>query len=56
MLWIFYFFKYFDKKVKMDIMNYFYLIIKDLGGIRTEIVVERVFADPQGEKTSGERF
>ena len=35
-------------------MDYFYLIIKILRGIRTEVVVKRVFADPQGENTSGE--
>ena len=35
-------------------MDYFYLIIKTLRGVRTEVVVERVFADPQGEKASGE--
>ena len=37
-------------------MDYFYLIIKILRGIRTEVVVKRVFADPQGENTSGERY
>ena len=35
-------------------MDYFYLIIKTLRGIRTAVVVEIVFADPQGENTSGE--
>ena len=37
----------------MNVMDYFYLIIKTLRGIRTKVVVERVFVDPQGELTSG---
>ena len=36
-------------------MDYSYLLIKILKGIRTKIVVESVFADPQGKKTTGER-
>ena len=44
-------------KVKIDVMNYFYLIIKKiLRGIIIEVVVERVFANPQGENTSGKRY
>ena len=40
----------------MNVMDYvYYWIIKRLRGNKTEVVVERVFADPQGEKTSGER-
>ena len=50
------FLKYFDKKVKMNVMDYFYLIIKMLRGIRIEVDVERVFTDPQGEKTSGKSY
>ena len=46
-------FKYFDKKVKMNVMDYFYLIIQTLRGIITKVVVEIVFANPQEEKTSG---
>ena len=43
------FLKYFDKKVQTNVMDYFYLIIKRMRGIRIEVDVERVFADPQGE-------
>ena len=33
----------------------FYLLIKYNQRNQNEVVIERVFADPQGEKTSGER-
>ena len=49
LLGIYIFVKYFDNKVKMNVMDYYYWIIKILGGIRTEVVVKRVVADPQGE-------
>ena len=56
-LWIFYFLNILTRKVKIDVMNYFYLIIKKiLRGIKTEVVVERAFDNPQGEKTSGKRY
>ena len=38
----------------MNVMDYFYLIIKTLRRIRTEVAVKRVFVDPRGEMTNGE--
>ena len=35
-------------------MDYYYLIIKILRGIRTEVAFKRVFANPQGEQINGE--
>ena len=37
----------------MIVMDYYYWIIKILRGIRNEVVVKRLFADPQGEMTNG---
>ena len=38
----------------MNVMDYFYLIIKILRGIGTEVAVKRVFVDPQGKMTNVE--
>ena len=50
------FFIDFDNKVKMNVMDYYYYywIIKILRGNRTEVAIEIVFADPQGEITNDE--
>ena len=38
----------------MNVMDYYYLINKILRLIITELVVKRVFVDPQGEMTNDE--
>ena len=52
------FFINFDNNVKMNVMDYYYYywIIKILRGNINEVVVKRVFVDPQGEMTNGERY
>ena len=56
LLWIIIIFKYFDNKVKINVMDYYYWIIKILRGIRIEVVVKRVFVDPQGEMTNDKNY
>ena len=38
----------------MNVMDFYYLIIKIMRGNKIEAVVERVFADPQGEMKNDE--
>ena len=40
----------------MNVMDYYYWIIKILWGIITEVDVKRVFANPQGDMLNDENW